>query len=231
MKKLLAIILIIISLFTQNVFAAEEEFLSVVDNASMLSEASKRYIYTQNKKLDKYTGARIIIATQENTGELSVNEYAAEYYDGLGIENIGRNNSVFIFICKSTDDYAVIVSDGISAALTKELAEQSLVDYMEPYFNKGDYSGACVSIYNAYAQWYADKYNISLDLTEDMREYDYIIKTEKQKKQRTTIFIVIAAIGAVFGLFSYLSRRREKKVEEKLRKKRQERRKRYMQIK
>ena len=231
MKKLISVMLIVICLLTQVAFAAEEEFLSVLDNASMLSESVKRYIYTQNKILDKETGARIIIATEESTGELSVNEYASELYDNLGISAIGRNNGVFLFICKSTKDYAVVVSEGIGASLTKKYAEQCLVDYLEPYFDEGDYDGACVSIYNAYAEWYAEKYNINLDLTEDMVEYDTIIKTERQKKQLTTVFLVIAGVGAVVGLFSYLSHRRRKKVMEKLRKKRQERRKRYMQIK
>lgn len=231
MKKLICMILIICSVCCISVSASEdEEFFSVMDNAGMISDETERYIYTQNKIISEDTGARIIITTEKTTGELSVNEYAAKLYDDLGIEHIGRENSVFIFMCESGDDYSVIISDGISAAMTDKFAEQCLVKFMEPDFADGDYDKAAVKIFNAFARWYTDRYDTHPKLTEDMSKYRNIIKDEKEQKHRRTTLIVVAVIFATVGVLSAIIYIRRKKRLMRLQKKRQERRKRYMQI-
>jgi uncharacterized membrane protein YgcG len=68
MKKLLVFILIISMLSSVTAFADDEEFTSVSDGASILSEATERYIYTQNKILSDKAGARVIIATATDSG-------------------------------------------------------------------------------------------------------------------------------------------------------------------
>ena len=138
MKKIIAFILIIF-IHTSGVALAKgtDEFLSVADGAQMLSEATERYIYTQNRALSKKTEARIIFATVESTGDLDTYACAAEMYDSLGVSHIGRNNSIFVLLCKEEKDYAIIVSDGINAALTDSKAQRYLAGYLEPDFDKG----------------------------------------------------------------------------------------------
>jgi len=232
MKKILILICLILSLVANSVYASnDEEFLSVIDNAGILSEAVERYICTQNKILSEDTGARIIVATGVNTGELTVSEYARELYKELGIEHIGRNNSVFIFISEEEKDYCLIVSEGISAALTDTYAQKCLVKYMEADFDKGNYSSAVVKTFNAFGSWYAEKYNTDIDFTEDMSEYNTIVKTERTRKRIRTVLIVLLVVFVTLGLMSAIIRYRRNKRMERLRQKRQERRRRYMQIK
>ena len=97
MKKLFVFILIISLLSSVTAFADDEEFTSVSDGASMLSEATERYIYTQNKILDKKSGARIIIVTATDSGELTITEYADKLYEELqakGVEVIYDDRNV-----------------------------------------------------------------------------------------------------------------------------------------
>ena len=132
MKKIILIMFLILSLTFCSASAAEDEdFTSTVDSAGILSEAVERYIYTSNKLLSRETGARIIVATSQETGELTVNEYAKQLYDELGVSYMGRNNSIFIFISCEDKDYCLIVSEGISASLTESYAQKCLVEYME----------------------------------------------------------------------------------------------------
>ncbi len=232
MKKFIFIMLLILSLSVGNAYAADDEdFTSTIDSAGILSEAVERYIYTGNKLLSEETGARIIVATAPETGELTVNEYAKQLYDELGISSIGRNNSVFIFICKDDKDYCLIVSEGISASLTQSYAQECLVKYMEDDFDKGNYDDAVVKTYNAFADWYRQKYRFELELTEDMTDYDNIVKTERKRRQLRTTLVVVFWVLVVVGGFMAIVRYRRRKRLEKLRQKRQERRKRYMQIK
>lgn len=229
MKKFLMFLIIAVMVFT--VGYADDEFLSVCDNGNMLSPSTEKYIYTLNKALSDKTGARVIVATDKSTGELSVPEYARKLYDELGVAQIGRKNCVFLFLCQTADDYHVIVSNGINASLTDRKAQNILIECLENSFSVGKYDDAAIKTFNGFAQWFCDKYGIELDLTEDMREYDNIIRTETNRRTLKTVLIVLLAVAVAGSLGGYVVYSRRKKRMEKLRKKRQERRKRYMQIK
>ena len=228
MKRIFAFLLILLIL-SPCAFAKEEEFLSAVDSGSILSEATERYLRVQNERLWKKTGARIIVATVEETGELSTDEYASKLYRELGVDKIGRNNSVFLFLSKADKDYCIKVSDGIVASLTVPYAQSCLVEYMEKDFENGDYNKAVIKSFNAFALWYADEYDINLELEEDMSGYKNIIKTEKEQRILRTVLISLGIGIIVIALLCALARYRKKKLEKRLLAKRQERRRRYAQ--
>lgn len=230
MRKLILIFMVIFSLLTVNTYAKKSEnFTSTLDYADIISDSTERYIFTQNKTLFNKTNARVIFATVSDTGDMSAYDYAKELYDNLGIKNIGRNNSVFILLCPDEKDYCLIVSDGISATLTEAYAQKCLVEYMEKDFEKGNYDDAVIKTFNAFAQWYQDEYRTELELTEDMGDYDDIIKSEKRiERIKKTVVILLLIIVAIV-LFAVIGRHRRRKKEEKLLKKRQERRRRYRQ--
>ena len=226
MKKLFVFILIM-SMLSSLAFAKEEEFTSVSDMASMLSEEAERYIYTQNKILDKKAGARIIVASAYESGELSLTEYADRLYDEMGLDYIGRKNSILVVLCRDEKDYCIRLSDGISAALTESYAQKCLVECMEKDFDKGKYDKAVIKTFNRLASWYSEQYGIKLNLTEDMSDYKSIIKTEKEQKLlRNSLIITVVTVAAVGGLYAFVYFRRKKRMKNLLRK-RQERRRRY----
>lgn len=229
MKKLFLFILIISLVSSASVCAREEEFLSVWDEGSMLSEEAERYIYTQNKILSEHTGARIIIATTAETGELSVTEYGQKLFDDMDIKSLGRNNSILILLCKEEKEYCIKLSDGISAALTDSYAHKCLSQFMEEDFAKGSYDAAVLKTFNEFANWYARQYAVKLSLTEDMSDYKSILKTEKERKLLKNILITFGVILACCGaLYTFIRIRRKKRMQ-RLLKKRQERRRRYAQ--
>ena len=228
MKKVICLITVFILLFSTAY--AEDEFLSVNDEGDIISAPVEKYILTQNLRLFEDTGARIIVATEKSTGELSVAEYAQKLYEELEVGSIGRKNSVFIFMCESVEDYHIIISPGISATLTEEKSQQILIDCMETEFAKGNYDNAIIKTFNAFALWYADKYGIEPDITEDMTEYRDIIRTENNERTLKTILIVILVILGIVAILWTVSYIRKRRRMDKLRKKRQERRKHYMRI-
>ena len=121
------------------------------------------------------------------------------------------------------------MSDVISATLTEAYAQKCLVEYMDKDFEKGNYDDAVIKTFNAFAQWYQDEYRTELELTEDMGDYDDIIKSEKRiERIKKTVVILLLIIIAIV-LFAVIGRHRRRKKEEKLLKKRQERRRRYRQ--
>ena len=103
MKRIFSIILAFVLMFST--VYAEEDFLSVYDGGKIISPAVEKYILTQNILLSEETEARIIVATDSATGELTVTEYARKLYEDLGVGYIGRKNTIFLFLCEPADDY------------------------------------------------------------------------------------------------------------------------------
>lgn len=229
MKKLLNILISFSILFTFAYAAEVPDTISVHDNAGILSSSTEKYILTQNEALSKSCGAKIIFLTDDTTDELSTNEYANFIFKEWNIEKIGRSNSVLVFMCPEKNDYIVLVSDGISAALTKVFANECLVKYMEPDFAKKNYDEAAVKTYNAFAGWYNDNYNkVELSLTEDLSEYEAIVDYEEKVSRRKTISItIIIVLIAVAALSTSIYVRRKMRMK-RLQKRRIERRRRYM---
>ncbi len=231
MKKLINFLLILILIILFIPAEAKDEFLSVYDEGSVISDPVEKYILTKNKLVFDETEGRIVVATAINTGELSVAEYATKLYDELGVESLGRKNNVFLFICEGSNDYHIIISEAISSVLTESMAQTILVDNMEEAFGRGDYDKAVIKTFNALAEWYAEKYAFNAELTEDMSAYQDIIRIEKEERQLKTILIVILVICTLAGALWIAIWIRRKKRLTKLQKRRQERRKRYMAIK
>ena len=229
MKRIVSFLILISMIFTTAF--AEDEFISVYDESKILSAAVEKYIYMQNKKLFDKTGARLVVATGSSTGELSVHEYAENLYKQLGVGSLGRKNGIFLFICESSKDYHVIVAPGINASLTNQEAQKILSENLEKPFEKAYYNRAVIDTFNAFVLWYADKYDITIDVTDDMSEYKDIIRTENNAKTLKMVLTISLSVIFTVGILWYLAHRSRKKRMEKLRKKRQERRKRYMAIK
>ena len=199
------------------------------DGAQVISKAAERYIDTQNRALSKKCGAQIIVATVKSTGELTLAEYADELYKNLGMKSFEKSNSVLIVMCTGKRDYTVIVSDGISRALTMSYAERCFAEYMEKDFSKKDYSADAVKTYNGFAKWYNDNYNnVSLEITDDLSEYESIIDSEEKKQHRRIVnrSAAVAVSVLAFVIIIMYVRRRLRIV--KAQRKRRERRMDYL---
>ena len=229
MKKLLNFLLIISFIFMCAYASEIPEIISVHDNAEILSDATKKYITAQNDELSKKCGAKIIFLTENLTDENSVKDFAKTIFNEWGIKSIGRNNSVFVFLCPNKSDYTVIVAEGISASLTNMLAEQNLIHYMEPDFDKKSYDDAVIKTYNAFASWYNTNYNnVSLNITEDLSEYEEIADYEKKEARIKTVGISAIIISAIIAaIIIAISVRRNLRMK-RLERRRLERKKRYM---
>lgn len=232
MKKLInAIIIFIMCLFISAQASDIPENISVHDYAGVLSPATEKYIDLKNKELSEKCGAKIIFLTQNTTGELSLNEYAETVFDGWNIGSIGRSNSVFVLMSPEKEDYTIIVSEGISGALTDAYAQECLVNYMESDFDKENYDVAAVKTYNAFASWYNDNYkNVSLSLTDDLSEYEAMVDSEEKEAHRKTVSAALAVIISVILILTVTMYVRRQLRLRRLRKKRLERRKQYLKI-
>lgn len=234
MKNLFKILPAIFVLLLGNcAFAAEkEQFVSVADNAGVLTAAVEKYINTQNKMLSEKCGAKIVFVTANSSGELSLNEYADAVAAEWGINSGENPNSVLVVYCPAEHDYTAVASDAISRALTNVYLEKCLINYTEADFDAKNYSAAAVKTFNAIAGWYAEHYNgVELSLTEDMTDYESMVSSEEEAQHRKKVSRrVIVTSSVIFGITLALYIRRRLRIL-RFQKKRRERRMHYLRLK
>lgn len=233
MKKIFSVFILIFLLLPNiSVIASDvPEEISVNDNAGVLSRSAEKYIASQNKLLSKACGAKIVVVTENPPKEMSVNEYAQLIARQWHINSIGRSNSVLILMAPAARDYAVVISDGISEALTDVYAQNCLINFMEPDFAQKRYSDAAVKTYNGIAEWYNKNYNnVSLKLTDDISKYKKMVETEKEEENRRTKIRISSVIAVIIVCAAAVMYIRKRIRIMKLRQKRNERRKRYLDL-
>ncbi len=209
MKKLLSLLIVIISLFTA-VFA-EEVFLPdpkdangcVYDELNILSEESLKYINGTNKDLENKTKGQIAIVLVKSLQGYDDQAYAVKIFDKwkIGGEN---DNGTLILLCIPEGRFFIMtgyetegfIPDSITAQIRRNAAK---------YFpagdrsgkNKKDYELGILEAYNEILDLYKKEYN--LDIINSV-EPDYSLKDEKS--DFSPIPVLLQLIFIIFFVIS-----------------------------
>lgn len=138
-----------------------------LDEAGVLSESTKARIDAMNASLFAQTGAQIMVATVDSTGEQSIGDYAVELGNRYQLGDRDRNNGLVIVLALENiaqnglvGDYWVEGGDGLYS-YGNELTS-ILYNYMEKDFAAGDYDTAVRKTFDAYIDWFADFYGVTI---------------------------------------------------------------------
>lgn len=138
----------------------------VLDNAYVLSSATKAHIIYNNDNLYKACGAQIVFVTIDTFGDMRRDDYAYTLFNQWGIGSKEKNNGLLIILAIDDDDGYFLQGSGLEASLpTSELGD--LVDkYMMPYFDKKDYDTGCLKLFDALFSKVASVYNTDVLITD-----------------------------------------------------------------
>ena len=153
---------------------SEEPYTSVVgsytyvyDHAGVLTAATKDHIDAVNESLFAQTGAQIMIVTVDSTNGVDIVDYATKLGNQYGVGSAERDNGIVIVL--ALDDYTPSgllgdygVSGGDGLYRYGEELTNLLYDTMEAQFAAGDYDGAVRTTFDAYIDWFADFYGVTI---------------------------------------------------------------------
>ncbi len=139
----------------------------VRDEAGVLSTDTKAHVDAMNASLFAQTGGQILVQTVDTTGGVDIVDYATDLGNRYGVGSAQRDNGLVIVLALEDvsasglpGDYGVSGGNGL-ARYGQELTSL-LYAYMEEDFAAGDYDRAVVRTVDAYMDWFADFYGVTI---------------------------------------------------------------------
>ena len=139
----------------------------VYDHAGVLTDDTMQYIDAVNESLFAQTGAQIMIVTVDSTDGTDIVEYAGGLGNRYGVGSAERDNGLVIVLALEDytpsglkGDYGIACGDGLYS-YGDELVDL-LYDYMEDDFAAGDYDAGVKRTFDAYIDWFADFYGVTI---------------------------------------------------------------------
>lgn len=139
----------------------------VYDHAGVLSDKTMKHIDAMNTSLFAQTGAQIMVVTVDSTGGTDIVQYATDLGNRYGVGSAERDNGLVIVLALEDiaqnglkGDYGVSGGDGLYK-YGQELTSL-LYHYMEDDFAAGDYDAGVKRTFDAYIDWFADFYNVTI---------------------------------------------------------------------
>lgn len=114
---------------------------AVSDFAGMLAPSEVKGLETKLSDFEKQTGNAIVIATINNLGGDTIENYAVELFKEWGIGQKDKDNGVLILVLKEDRQMRIEVGYGLEGALTDAQSFWLIRDVMTPAFKNGDYAG------------------------------------------------------------------------------------------
>ena len=130
----------------------------VNDYAGVLSNDTKSDIVSKNSALYNATGAQIVVTVVQDTGGVSLEQYAYDMANAWGIGSAEKNNGVLLLLSVGDDDYQCIQGSGLETLLPTSTLSRILQEDLEPDFAAKDYDAGVkktfASLYEAVSDIY-----------------------------------------------------------------------------
>ena len=105
------------------------------------------------------TGAQIVVAVVQDTGGVSMEQYAYDMANAWGIGSAEKNNGVLLLLSVGDDDYQCIQGSGLETLLPTSTLSRILQEDLEPDFADKNYDAGVkkktfASLYDAVSSIY-----------------------------------------------------------------------------
>jgi len=117
----------------------------VVDDAHVLSEATKASLTTRLEDLEQRTGRQLVVVTLPSLQGYEIEDYGYQLGRAWGIGQKKLNNGVLFIIAPSEHATRIEVGYGLEPILTDALSSVILQNQVLPRFRKGDMEGGIVA--------------------------------------------------------------------------------------
>jgi uncharacterized protein len=123
--------------------AADVPFLSgrVVDNAEILSPATRERLTAALKAHEEATGNQVAVLTVPTIDGESIEAYALRVFEAWKLGQKGRDNGVLVVIVPQDRKMRIEVGYGLEGTLTDVASSRIIRNLMTPRFKTGDYDG------------------------------------------------------------------------------------------
>lgn len=159
----LAVMISLVLSLCAGAFALEpSQSFYVCDDANVISQETETYICDENYRLyDQCFGAEVVVVTVDFLDGRNSEEYAYQVFNDWALGDKDESNGVLILICPGEEKYWVTSGSGLTRELSAGTLDDILYEYMEGYFDDGDYDAAALNTFKAIVSVIDDKYGVT----------------------------------------------------------------------
>ena len=111
----------------------------VVDNANLLTPATRQAITDQLKAHEDATGNQVVVATVSNLQEYPIEEFGYQLGRHWALGEQGKDNGVLLLVAQSERKLRIDVGYGLESILTDAISKTIIEADILPHFRNGDY--------------------------------------------------------------------------------------------
>lgn len=115
------------------------------------------------KELKEKTDAEIAVVSVTSLNGYTIEGYANELFNSLGIGKKGEDNGVLLLFSKSDERVRLEIGRGLEGCLNDSKCGRILDDYFVPYREQGDYTNGARNTIIAVINVIAEEYQVELD--------------------------------------------------------------------
>lgn len=180
----------------ENVFIYDED--NIVDDD--VEEALNKMLV----ELEEKTEVEFSVVSVESLLDRSIEDYANNLFNTLGIGKKGKDNGVLLLFSRSDEKVRLEIGRGLEGCLTDSKCGRILDDYFVPYREDDDYTKATEMTVKAVLTVIAEEYEIDI---QGLETDDISIEDESKDKisDYICVIIIIACIIILSIIFTFFS--------------------------
>ena len=144
----------------------------VVDEAGVMSAASRTDVETKSKSLDDKSGIQLVVATVKSLQGSDAETYANQLFRYWKLGEAKKNNGVLLLVAPNERKVRIEVGYGLEGTLTDALSSVIISSAIVPRFKANDFSGGIergvdglISVLTTDAAEWHQKANVRADAT------------------------------------------------------------------
>lgn len=180
----------------------------VYDEADVIPKDLTKHIVSQNDLLNYSTGAQIVIAAVNTTGDEQIRNFAGDMFSEWKIGDTEKKNGVLVLLAIEDDDYWVTQGTGIESSLSSGDIKVMLDDCLEPYFAAKDYAKGVEALFDRLISTFESIYDVDLSETVIPDTQDSSPSKTSSGSGAFSAFLIVVLVIAVLAVFFIIIRMR-----------------------
>ena len=172
----------------------------VYDQDDCIDNEIEMEINAMLKELEEKTEAEFAVISISSLNDYTIEEYAYELFNTLGIGKEDADNGVLLLFSKSDSKVRLEIGRGLEGCLNDAKCGRILDDYFVTYREEGDYTQAAKNTAIAVINEIAEEYQVDLENVGEAKRAG-----SEENKVATWVYIVIFTMVVVFCLMKALA--------------------------
>ena len=165
-----------------------EENVFVYDEDNVIDDDVEESINDILVDLEEKTGTEFAVISVESLLNRSIEEYANNLFNTLGIGKKGEDNGVLLLFSRSDERVRLEIGRGLEGCLNDSKCGRILDDYFVPYREDDKYTEAAENTVKAVVSVIAEEYEVSIQGVDD------IMVADEENNEDTPLLLVIVII-------------------------------------